>query len=302
MQNSLFDIPEQQNDDNKIKVEECLRFYKIMNYPVPKHYQYFLYEKKINFTQKKSLSDFIDYQNDFSRKEKNPLLDDYINYINKFWWLYRSLPFVKEIYLCNSITFNALKNDSDIDLFIVTKNDRLRLARFFSVLMFSILWLKRSLKKKNKKFCLSFYIIQDAKNLYSISLPKVDIYLTYWLVHLVPLYFEDGINNKIFTENKWINNILPNFPKKFIINIWNKIFYWKTKIKKILEFIFWWPIWFISQLLTKIIRLPIVIKKKNKLWDKWWGILINNHMLKFHNDKRKKIHLLFKVSSFEAKK
>ena len=31
--------------------------------------------------------------------------------------MYQSLPFVKEIFLCNSISFNALKRDSDIDLF-----------------------------------------------------------------------------------------------------------------------------------------------------------------------------------------
>ncbi len=29
------------------EIEECLTFYKIMDYPIPRHYEYFLYNKKI---------------------------------------------------------------------------------------------------------------------------------------------------------------------------------------------------------------------------------------------------------------
>ncbi|MDR0650197.1 MAG: hypothetical protein LBG59_02025 [Candidatus Peribacteria bacterium] len=48
-------------------------------------------------------------------------MDDYIAEIEKYATLYKSLPFVEEIYLCNSITFNALHQDSDIDLFIIAR-------------------------------------------------------------------------------------------------------------------------------------------------------------------------------------
>lgn len=272
-----------------------LTFYKIMKYPIPNQFHYFLFEKKIN-SEWNNLLNNTQSKNSFSRNEKNPYMEEYIAYINKYWWLYRSLPFVKEVYLCNSITFNALKENSDIDLFIVAQKWKLRLARFFSVAMFSLLWLKRSLTDKSKKFCLSFYITQDAKNLYWISLPKVDVYLIYWLSHLVPLYFENKINNEIFKQNSWYHSLLPNSPHRFIINIWNTIFYWKTRIKKIIEFSFWGIIGFLSQILIKLIRLPIVIRKRKKLWEQWRWIIITNNMLKFHKDQRKKIHLLFKIS------
>ena len=117
-------------------------------------------------------------------------MEEFITHIEKYGRRYKALPFVKNIFLCNSITFNSLKKDSDIDLFIITKKNSLWRARFRSVLLFALTGLKRSRKKKEKKFCLSFYITEDHKSLYNIMISKTDIYLNYWLAHLVPLYSE----------------------------------------------------------------------------------------------------------------
>ncbi|MBU0627534.1 hypothetical protein KKG31_05850 [Patescibacteria group bacterium] len=88
------------------------------------------------------------------------------------------------------------------------------------MLFFVIFGLKRSLHKKSKKFCLSFYITQDAQNLYSVTLPKTDIYFSYWLAHLIPLYQEQETN--IYHHNKWLKSLLPNFPEQHIINVGTK--------------------------------------------------------------------------------
>jgi hypothetical protein len=57
----------------------------------------------------------------YSWDKKNEYMDNFLTYIKKFSRLYRSVPFIQSIYLCNAITFNALHQDSDIDVFIVTK-------------------------------------------------------------------------------------------------------------------------------------------------------------------------------------
>jgi hypothetical protein len=181
-----------------------------MNYPVPTQKHLFACEKKRE-------GEYIPSKT-FSREKKNEYMDEFITIINKYGWLYRSLPFVKEIYICNSISFNAVKKDSDIDLFIITKKRAIWRARFFSTLFFFVTGLKRSYKKKDKKFCLSFYITEDHKSLYNIMLPKTDIYLTYWLAHLIPLYSE-GDNDPIYTQNKWFASMLPNHPEQYCINI-----------------------------------------------------------------------------------
>lgn len=269
-------------------IDKNLLFYKIMKYPVPKEKELFLLEKKseIKLNQKEG----------FSRTEKNQYLDKFLNIINKHWKLYKSLPFIKEIFLCNSISFNATKRDSDIDLFIVVKKWCMRKARFFSAIFFKLHWLKRSLKNKKQKFCLSFYITEDNKNLYPIMIDKTDIYLTYRLAHLVPLYQESSNYRSIYKNNKRFWSLMPNHPQEYCINIWNKLFTWNTKTKKRIEFRFWWLFWKLIEFIIKIIRVPILIKKIKKLWDKWKQIIINNKMLKFHDDIRKQVNLLHHIA------
>jgi predicted nucleotidyltransferase len=234
-------------------------------------------------------------------------MDKYIKEINKHWKLYKSLPFIKEIYLCNSITFNALKRESDIDLFIVVEKWHMWRARFFSAILFKLNWLKRSMTNKRQKFCLSFYISEDNQNLYPIMINKTDIYLSYRLAHLVPLY-KTKIENKhkndskcsddhnIYQDNKRLNFLMPNHPQEHCINIWNNLFTWKSKIKKRLEFWFWWIFWKVIEVIIKVIWLPILLYKIKKLWTKWKQIIISDKMLKFHDDIRKQIQLIYHIA------
>jgi len=270
-------------------INKELIFYKIMNYPVPKQKKFFYFEKENK--------EKFQIKNEFSRNEKNQFMDKFIEKINKYWKLYQSLPFVKEIFLCNSISFNALKRDSDIDLFIITKSNSIRRARFFSAIFFKILKLKRSIKDKRQKFCLSFYITEDHKNLYPIMLEKTDIYLAYRLAHLVPLYQETIDENGIYKKNKRLKTLIPNHPQKYSIKIWNKLFSWKTKLKKIIEFLFGWIFWVLIEKTIKLIRKAILSKKIKKLWTKWKHIVISDKMLKFHDDIREKVHLLYKIAN-----
>ena len=267
--------------------DQKLLFYEIMNYPIPENSEFFEYwgkKENLNYT----------WNQEFSRKEKNKYLETFITKINKFWNLYRSLPFISEIFLCNSITFNSLKEDSDIDIFIITKKNKLRRARFFSELYFTILWQKRFKKNKKQKFCLSFYTREDNINLYPIMIKnKSDIYLWYRLAHLIPLYQEKENNDWLYKNNPRFNAMFPNHPQKYCINIWTELFTWKSIFKKIIEFLFWWLFWKLIEKLIKYTRKPILRYKTKKLWDKWKWIIVNDKMLKFYDDKRYQIASIF---------
>ena len=275
--------------------EKKLIFYKIMKYPVPRESQYFLFDEKIKIEQApiQRLGTF-EKSKDFSRPVENEYMEEYRKFIEKYSWLYKSLPFIQSIYLCNSITFNALNENSDIDLFIVTKKWCLRRARFFSEFYFRLFFLKRGLRSHTrKKFCLSFYVTQDSQNLYDVMLPQSDIYFMYWLAHLVPLYQETYEN--IYQHNKWLQGVLPGFPGKYTINIGTETGYGRSRWKKWSEFRFGGLWWKLIEFTLKALWLPIVIYKKNNLGAQWRWVIINRHMLKFHGDARKKIHLLYKV-------
>ena len=278
---------------NALKEEKQLIFYKIMRYPIPKDWNFFLYNEKL-ISSKVEIQRLGQLKEEgLSRTSENPYLEEYRAFILKYRRLYRNIPFVKSIYLCNSISFNALHEDSDIDIFIITRKNALRRARFASELYFRLLFLKRGMKNKRKKFCLSFYITQDKQNLYNISLPQSDIYLVYRLAHLVPLYQETYEN--IYKYNSWMQGVLPNFPGRQIIDIGIAPEYWRSRWKKIQEFFCGGIRGRAVEMLVKYARLPLVIYKKNKLGKNGWGIIINNSMLKFHRDKRRKIHLLYRI-------
>ncbi|MDR2416093.1 MAG: hypothetical protein LBD75_05860 [Candidatus Peribacteria bacterium] len=152
-------------------------------------------------------------------------MNDYLAEIEKYATLYKSLPFVEEIYLCNSITFNALHENSDIDLFIITRPERIRTAKFWAMLFCTFAGIKRSLKKKGKRICLSFFITADHQNLYALSLPHLDIYLSYRIQHLVLLYQSNPTKQpEIFKKNKRVQGVLPNYPSKQCIFLGNQVF------------------------------------------------------------------------------
>lgn len=113
---------EKEKIQNTLQLERQLVFYKIMKYPVPSEAEYFVFNEKAKGdpVHIQRLGNF-EKSKDFSRPSENPYMEEYRKYINKYTWLYKSLPFVTSIYLCNSITFNALSDHSDIDLFIITK-------------------------------------------------------------------------------------------------------------------------------------------------------------------------------------
>ncbi|MFA5747491.1 MAG: hypothetical protein WC872_00085 [Candidatus Absconditabacterales bacterium] len=285
---------------NTLENNKYLIFYKIMNYPVPLNSDFLLFEKNLtnlnlfNLNESNVIGQNINnIKNKFSWSKKNYYLDEYINFINKYHRLYKSIPFISSIYLCNSITFNSLKENSDIDIFIVTKKGSMRRARLFSFLFFSLFFIKRGVFGVRKKFCLSFYVSSDYQNLYNILLSKTDIYLPYRLAHLVPIYQEK--ENNIYKYNKWINSFIPNFPGKHIINIGSFKSEGKTKLKILLEFMFGGIFGRAVEFIIKIFWLPINIYKKNKLKAKGRGIIINDNMLKFYLDKREKISLLYKI-------
>ena len=272
---------------------EKLLFYEIMNYPVPNGKEYFFCsdEKEIDIPKK---------QETISRREISPLMDEYLKYIQKWDRIFKSLPFIKTIYLCNSISFNKINENSDIDIFIVSSKKALRRTRFWSTVVFRIIWIKRSMIHKKKKFCLSFYITEDKQNLYNISLTNTDVYLAYRIAHLIPIYEEEKGNASIYKHNTRINWILPNFrgEQQIFLNI--RCTYGKTKIRCFLEQIQKWLRGQAIERIIKTIWLPLIIYKTKKLGAQWKDIIVNNSMLKFHADKRKKIALLYKIARYKT--
>jgi len=282
-----------------LSIQPYLRFYEIMNYPVPKNTElFFQYSDTEPTNANKILKDTSENNNKdwFSRDQKSKYMDEYLKEIKRLRSTFQSIPFVEQIFLCNSISFNALDKNSDIDLFIIAEPRRIRTVKFRSMILFTLKWAKRFWKKSRKKICLSFFITSDSQNLYPISLSTLDIYLAYRIAHLVLIYQPDEeINNSFFKNNKRVKWILPNYQERQTISIWINPFSWNTKFKNIIETLWNWLLWNIFEWTVKHIQKPIINLKRirNPIWNK--DVIVSNTMLKFHQDIREKVSLKYNV-------
>lgn len=232
-----------------------------------------------------------------SRNERSPLMQEYVAYINAYGRLYKSIPFVKAIYLANSITFNALKDQSDIDICIVVKHGRMRTARLRTLFLFTLFRIKRNGTNVRKKFCLSFYLDEHELNLQRIALQPQDPYLVYWIAHLVVLYQDTPADPvAIWHHNDWIVHYLPNFPEKQSIFLPTREWQGRTMRKRICERRWGGRLGDIFESLIKLIRLPILLWKKRRLGVAGDDIILSDVMLKFHADKRKKYGTKWKLA------
>ena len=204
----------------------------------------------------------------------------YIKKAKKYSGYISWLPWMKMVWVWNSISMNCSSKDSDIDLFIVTSTNTLWLNRLLITVIFQLLWVRKTSKKHAWRLCLSFFATNKWLNFSDFAL-KNDIYLYFRIVYFKPIINNDSTYEYFLNENwKWADiksyrKILKN-NSKHITQIWNS--WWENKkyIKKI-------------KLKIKNILIKKTFDSYNELWKPYW-IIINDNMLKFHDkDIRKKI-------------
>lgn len=161
-----------------------------------------------------------------------------------------------------------VNEDSDIDLFVVVKNGRLFTARFFLTGLLHLLGVRRHGRKIAGRFCLSFFIDDSDLCLKKIAI-KDDYYLMYWCHTMIP-FIDRGIIEKFETANGWVSGLKLRRDCLFLD-------------KKP------WFEWISIENLLKKWQLRRAIHKMNRL-QRPHGVIINDHMLKFHDvDKREKL-------------
>lgn len=191
----------------------------------------------------------------------------------KYLPYFSKIPGVLCICIANSLAMNACHTDSDIDLFIITKKNRLWISRLYMTLLLSIIWQRKTSKNHAWKFCLSFFITEDAIDFSQIAI-KDDIYLSYWIQTLKPILNRRHTHEKFIHANFWesqdvqqtsyekLELLLPE--NKFIKYLWDSL-----------------------ESIIKFTLFPKTKKSFQKLWKPFW-VIINNDMLKFHNNDRRK--------------
>lgn len=196
----------------------------------------------------------------------------YIPYIK---WI----PGIQFIWVGNSTSMFASNNESDIDLFIITSPNRMWLVRILCTLIFQLLWVRKTAKYHEKRFCLSFFATTKEMDFKNFALEN-DIYLYFWIIYLKPILDFDNTYEHFLNSQSWCD--IKSF-EKIITENKNYIKYSRKSI--------WYnfKIFDTINILLEKIFLPKTLKSYKKI-QKPYGIIINENMLKFHdNDRRKNI-------------
>jgi len=217
----------------------------------------------------------IFFQNFF---EKQKASKEYWKRVRRYQWLFSICPFIELIAVCNSLPIRDIREDSDIDLFVVAKSGHLFTARVFLTLFTSIFRIRRHGAKTRKRFCLSFYVTEKAFKLDEIARTPYDIYLAYWIKTLEPISGDYKVYESMLKENeKWLEPYFTRLSrhKRFFRSpqTWQKK--WKARFEKF----FLHPKW---EKRFRKWQMKRSQEKYRQLADPT-GTIINENMLKFHD-------------------
>lgn len=141
-------------------------------------------------------------------------------------------PFLKGVYVCNTLAMTQARPGSDIDVLIVTAQNRLFIVRTWLLVLTQILGIRRHGAKVEGRLCLSFFVDEDHVDFSQLLLKPYDVYFAYWLLLLRPI----GKSSSLLSSNEWMRNyfsekvlvrdesvrdVAPS--RSFLVKFWNRI-------------------------------------------------------------------------------
>ncbi len=183
----------------------------------------FLVDEKIVFR----LGEYYSLNNNYKDVERrikgNEEAKKWIKKSQRFSHFISWFPFVRGISLSGSLSKGFVDEDPDIDYFIITKPNRLWVAR--SLL---IAFKKIFLLNSYKYFCLNYFIGQD-----NLEIEEKNLFTATEIVTMIPV-FGNHVKRSFFESNDWIKSFYPNFEVDEMEDVpFNKSY----TLKRLLEFL-----------------------------------------------------------------
>jgi len=208
--------------------------------------------------------------------------EDKINKAKRRLKLISWLPFIRLIALANVIGAHNLKKNSDIDLFIVTKANRLWTVKLLASFILKIFNLRPTKENSKDKLCLSFLVDETALNLESCRQTN-DWYFSYWLAGLVPISGSMKVYEKLIQANTWLETELPNWQRSS-----KPRYRFRKKPRQENSSSLWNQLESTSERIHRKLMSPALVKADQKTT----SVIISKHILKLHSfDRRSDIFL-----------
>lgn len=125
--------------------------------------------------------------------------------------IFARLPWIKFIALANQIGAHNLRDQGDLDFFIIAQPGKLWLTRFVTAGLMALANQRPTKDKSRDQICLSFFVTSDNLDLQKFMLADKDLYFIYWLACLCPLYDSTDYYYRLIISNQWLGEKLPNW-------------------------------------------------------------------------------------------
>jgi hypothetical protein len=121
-------------------------------------------------------------------------------------WLFANTPFLREVFVTNTLAYDNVKQGSDIDLLIVGRSGRLWTCRAILLLLLS--WFRLRVRGVNKhaRFSPELWLGDNALDLKGIALDN-DYYLAFWLADITQIW-PGGEPKNLWQANPWLKGQL----------------------------------------------------------------------------------------------
>ena len=179
---------------------------------------FLIFDKKISEDEKKFLLEWKNFWDEkkFFWLKKNKISQKFLEKFYKYEKIFSICPFVKWIFIWNTVAFWSANENSDIDLFIVFENWKIWTWRLFLTIIIHLFWVRRYWNKIAWRFCLSFFASEKwSFELENIQIEKNnqknDIYLAIWTATLIPVFWDKKFFEEFYEKNKWVENYWIKF-------------------------------------------------------------------------------------------
>lgn len=205
--------------------------------------------------------------------------------IKKMRWI----PFIRAVFVCNTLGIQIAREESDVDIFIVTEKGRIWFVRFCALVLFALLGMRAGYGRTRDKICLSFFATRDALDMSVLQLGEPDIYLVYWLSSLVPVYDPCHLYDEVQKANQWAREYIALAASYELLRRWRvDDTFFSTCMRRLCELIFGGSFGDVVQKLLKRIQLKRIDNNFGDLIAASDSrVVVNDHILKFHDNDRR---------------
>lgn len=210
------------------------------------------------------------------------------------------IPFVRMICVVNSLAIHNAHQESDIDLFIVTKQKHIWITRCIVVALLDFMKKRPKENMKKNMICTCFFAAEDALDFSYLQIPPSsdggvpDLYLAWWVSRFVPMYDEGGYAEKLFHANEWAKKIF--FRRRLYRTVKeHRVFlnFFGIVLKRMGEFLIMCT-GRASENLAKALQMRILPESLRAIHNRDTRVVMNDQILKFHiRDMRQQVRTKF---------